>query len=306
MVAGTATGAAAILNITQPAVSHTISEMEAITRLTLFDRRGGRIVATRHARLLFEEIERSFLGLTHIDTFCDRLRNSVGHSIVVAAPSGVCLTLLPRAISSYQQSIAKDFFAVYARPTDQAISWIGTQKADLGFGWRSQAMPGISCERISTFEALCAIPAGHPLCSKRSLTVTELRNIAFIGLSPNEGIRQTLDGQLTDCGVELKEAVESPMGSAACAMVEAGIGIALVDHLAAFMYRKSSVEFRRFKPAIPISFFCYWLSDRKPHYKRDVLIELIKKIALELEASLTKMLSVAELKDDHKTSIFGQ
>jgi DNA-binding transcriptional LysR family regulator len=290
MVTGTATGAASILNVTQPAVSHTISEMEAITGLTLFDRRGGRIVATSHARLLFEEIERSFLGLTHIDTFCDRLRNSVGHSIVVAAPSGVCLTLLPRAIASYQKSIAQDFFAVYARPTDQAISWICTQKADLGFGWRSKGMPGISCERISTFEALCAIPAGHPLCSKQSITVTELHNAAFIGLSPNEGLRQTFDGQLTDSGVLLKEVVESPMGSAACAMVEAGVGIALVDHLAAFMFRKSSVAFRRFEPPIPMSFFCYWLSDRKPHYKRDALIERIKKIALELEANLTKML----------------
>jgi DNA-binding transcriptional LysR family regulator len=290
MVTGTATGAASILNVTQPAVSHTISEMEAITGLTLFDRRGGRIVATSHAQLLFEEIERSFLGLTHIDTFCDRLRNSVGHSIVVAAPSGVCLTLLPRAIASYQKSIAQDFFAVYARPTDQAISWICTQKADLGFGWRSKGMPGISCERISTFEALCAIPAGHPLCSKQSITVTELHNAAFIGLSPNEGLRQTFDGQLTDSGVLLKEVVESPMGSAACAMVEAGVGIALVDHLAAFMFRKSSVAFRRFEPPIPMSFFCYWLSDRKPHYKRDALIERIKKIALELEANLTKML----------------
>ena len=65
MQTGTATGAASLLNVTQPAVSQLMTEMEGAVGFALFDRRGGRLVPTSHAALLFDEIERCFTGLDH-------------------------------------------------------------------------------------------------------------------------------------------------------------------------------------------------------------------------------------------------
>ncbi|ODV43666.1 hypothetical protein AWV79_15560 [Cupriavidus sp. UYMMa02A] len=59
--------------------------------VALFDRRGGHLVPTKGADLLFEEIERSFIGLESINAFCDRLQRNQARNISVA-----CAPLLRR------------------------------------------------------------------------------------------------------------------------------------------------------------------------------------------------------------------
>ncbi|MEA2816604.1 MAG: hypothetical protein QOI93_4305, partial [Rhodospirillaceae bacterium] len=121
MQTGTATGAASLLNVTQPAVSQLMTEMEGAVGFALFDRRGGRLVPTSHAALLFDEIERCFTGLDHVNAFCARLQNSDAHAIVVAAVPSMALTLLPVAIGRYMTDVAKDFFTLFPRHSNEAI-----------------------------------------------------------------------------------------------------------------------------------------------------------------------------------------
>jgi len=147
MQTGTATGAASLLNVTQPAVSQLMTEMEGAVGFALFDRRGGRLVPTSHAALLFDEIERCFTGLDHVNAFCARLQNSDAHA-------SMALTLLPVAIGRYMTDVAKDFFTLFPRHSNEAIRLVGSQKADIGFGSTPVALPGIHCEPISTHEAI--------------------------------------------------------------------------------------------------------------------------------------------------------
>jgi len=69
--------AADILGITQPAVSRLVKDLEYETRLNLFERSGGRLVATGDAMALYREIDRSFVGLERIAGLARDLRESV-------------------------------------------------------------------------------------------------------------------------------------------------------------------------------------------------------------------------------------
>ncbi|WP_300758084.1 LysR family transcriptional regulator, partial [Janthinobacterium sp.] len=52
MTTGSVTGAATMLHTSQPTVSRELARMELVTGLNLFERQGGRLVATAQALLL--------------------------------------------------------------------------------------------------------------------------------------------------------------------------------------------------------------------------------------------------------------
>ena len=58
MMAGTTTGAAKALNLSQPSVSRLINELEARLRLVLFRRERSRLIPTDEARALLDDEEK--------------------------------------------------------------------------------------------------------------------------------------------------------------------------------------------------------------------------------------------------------
>lgn len=58
MVAGSVSGAARLLNVTQPAVTTTLQHAEMQLGFPLFKRKKHRLIPTREARELYPEIEK--------------------------------------------------------------------------------------------------------------------------------------------------------------------------------------------------------------------------------------------------------
>jgi len=134
MQTGTATGAASLLNVTQPAVSQLMTEMERPSVSPCSTAAADGWCRRPTPSLLFDEVERCFTGLDHVNAFCARLQNSGAHAIVLAAVPSMALTLLPVAIGRYMTDVTKDFFTLFPRHSNEAIRLVGSQKADIGFG----------------------------------------------------------------------------------------------------------------------------------------------------------------------------
>jgi DNA-binding transcriptional LysR family regulator len=282
MLAGSVTGAASTLHVTQSAVSHLISETEDLLGFPLFDRRGGRVKPTVNADRLFAEIERCFLGLNHINEFAHRLPRSTGQTIIIAAVPVISLSILPSAIKFYREKIAEDFFTIHSRISEQVIGWVNSQKVDIGLANTVEAGPGICTETIARFDVVCALPSRHRLARKAAVDIDDLADEPFISLSSSEGIRPMVDSVFTSHGVKPRYVAECPMASAACAMVAAGIGIALVDPLAASTSHMKNVVFRAFRPAVPATFSAYWLASKDQHFRRGDFVKRLKLAASEI------------------------
>lgn len=277
MMTGSVTGAAARLFVTQPAISHLLRDAETILGFALFDRRFGRLVPTPKADLLFEEIERSFLGIDSINDFCGRLRDSGRRTITVAAVPVISVALLPLLIRSYREAIGPDFFVVHSRPTDVIVSWVGSQKVDLGLALDTIAIPGVASEVIGQFPALCLLPHDHRLAAHAVVTPADLRTERMITLSRSEGVA-ALVGRAFPPDAPLPEAtVECAMATAVCAMVEAGIGFAILDPVSAFPFRSARIVIRPFVPETLFTFRAYWLTARKPSFDRARVVQIARQ-----------------------------
>jgi len=290
MQTGTATGAASLLNVTQPAVSQLMTEMEAAAGFALFDRRGGRLEPTPNAALLFDEVERCFTGLDHVSAFCARLQNSSAHAVVLGAAPSVALALLPVAIGRYVADVAKDFFTLFPRHSNESIRLVGSRKVDIGFGSTPAALPGIHCEPISSYEAICVLPPGHPLAAKPHVSAHDLNGQPFITMSRTEGVHEVVDDIFRREKIEVANVAECTMTTAACALVENGVGLTLADQAGAYFFLNRHVVLKRFLPRAPVTFYAYWLDTVAPHFRRDAFVEILKKQALQMEDDLDRHL----------------
>ncbi|WP_278120477.1 LysR family transcriptional regulator [Mesorhizobium sp. WSM4887] len=66
MVAGSVSGAAIALNVSQPSVSRLLQELEIDTGLSLFDRSHGRLVPTEQGLLFYGEVGKTFHGARNL------------------------------------------------------------------------------------------------------------------------------------------------------------------------------------------------------------------------------------------------
>jgi DNA-binding transcriptional LysR family regulator len=297
MLTGSVTGAATCLFVTQPAISHLIRDVEDILGFTLFDRRFGRVVPTARAELLFGEIERSFVSLDYLNDFSSRLRDGEQRIITFGAVPVASIALLPYVIRSYRESVAEDFFVVWSRSSEQVISMVSSQKADLGFALAIPPIPGVKSEVLAVFRALCLLPAGHRLKDVDIVRAGDLQGDLMITPSNDEGIVDATSEAFRSYGAPPAAIVECPAATAACAMVEAGIGFTLLDPVAAFPFRNSSIIVKPFEPPIRFEFRAYWLEARKPAFDRARILALARQRMGEIAADFPQAFSDVEDSD---------
>lgn len=107
MVSGSASRASELLNITQPAVSRSIADLEHATGFALFDRVRGRLVATPEGQLFFKDVSTSFIGLDRLRAAAARIRDFGSGSIRIASLAALGSTLVPRAIKAFREKHPK-------------------------------------------------------------------------------------------------------------------------------------------------------------------------------------------------------
>src|SRR5260370_37803996 len=88
MLTGTTIAAANMLNTTQPSISRSLAQMQTATKLKLFELDRGRLRPTPEAIVLFEAVQRNFLGLETIEETVAPLRRSgIGRLRVACTPA---------------------------------------------------------------------------------------------------------------------------------------------------------------------------------------------------------------------------
>src|SRR5436190_23209884 len=103
MVARSTIGAAELLNMSQPAVSRLLSQLEASLKLTLFDRSSGRLVPTQEALLLYAEVERTFISVDRIRVMARDIRSADAGSLHIGAFPLLALGFLPDVIRQFNE-----------------------------------------------------------------------------------------------------------------------------------------------------------------------------------------------------------
>lgn len=233
MTAGSVTAAAAALSTSQPTVSRELARMAYLLRLTLFERVRGRLEPTAPAYALFDEVQRSYAGLERVADTAVRLRQFTQGQLSLACLPAFSHALLPAACARFQQAHPGVSVCVNGYESPLLEERLATQSHDLGLVEHDGGSAGTQVRLLLELDEVAVLPAGHPLLARRRLAASDFAGQAFVSFHPRDRYRQSVDRVFAQAGVDRQLAVEADSAVAVCAMVQQGVGLAIVNPLTA-------------------------------------------------------------------------
>jgi DNA-binding transcriptional LysR family regulator len=243
--------AARALFTSQPTVSRELAHMEQRLGLQLFDRVRGRLQPTAAAQVLFDEVQRAYIGLERIAHTAALLRQHQGAQVSVLCLPLFAHSLLPQAWASVRARFAQAQLRVTPQESPILEQWLSSQTHDVGLIERNVAPPGTRLQALLQADEVCVVPVDHALASKPVLSLADFEGQPFVHLAPDDPYRLQIDAIFASAGVQRGFAVETPSAVSVCAMVRHGLGLAVVNPLTALEFAGSGLVIRRWAVSVP-------------------------------------------------------
>lgn len=288
IVTGGVTAAARVMNISQPAVTRLVHDLQYALGLKLFERRGTRLVPTNDALSLYREVERQFVGLEQIQNTARNLREGLSGSLRVAALPTFNVGFLPRLVGGYLKDKPGLDVALYGSISSQVVDWVATGFCDIGFAQYPLDFPHIDVELLPAVPAVAVLPEGHRLAAKAVLEPQDFLGEPFVSLEQSTPLRYRTDALFASAGITRQTRVETPLSMIACSLVAAGAGVGIVDPYTAAEYSGRGVVVRPLRPTIIYELGVVWPTGRFRSAPALGFAELVRgaiaKLAAEVEA----------------------
>jgi len=251
MHAGSVTAAAAALHSSQPTISRELARLEQLLGYALFERQRGRLKATARALQLFDEVQRSFQGLERVISRANELGRAEQERLNILCLPALGHALLPAVSAAFLARHPAAQLSITPQESPLLEEWMSAQRFDLGLSEQRQTVAGTRLERLASLDELCVLPAGHALLAKPVLSPADFEGERFISLAAEDPYRIELDRIFAAAGVQRRMQLQTHSAVAVCAMVEAGLGLAIVNPLTALACVNERLQWRRFAVSLP-------------------------------------------------------
>ena len=277
IIAGSTNEAASLLNISQPAVSRSIQNLESFINYKLFIRQNGRLYPTKEAEYLYHEIDQLYSSIDHITNVMENIHLvGSGHlRIVASTPMGQ--RFLPDALAEFQSKRPDVKTSVRIVVKREMNKWLESQQFDVAIVSFPVDYPSSQLRHLASVEGVCILPIGHQLGEKPVINAEDLANENFISIVPDTILRARVDNTFNELGLDRSNMmVETQSGASICQMVASGLGVSIVDPFTASAFDSNKIVIRPFKPVIKFDFGVL-LPMHKPSLKlADEFVELLE------------------------------
>lgn len=252
---GSITRAAAHLGYTAPALSQQLAKLEREAGATLLVRhhRGARLTAAGEllagrARRVLDELEQARHELA-------QLAGLSGGRLRVGTFTTAGVHLLPPVLSAFRRAHPDVELAVTEYEPPDGIAAVTAGEVDLALTHTYEpavADPppaGVTVEPLLVEELVLATAVGHRLSEGTGrLPVAELAGRPLISSAPAHPPRRGVESALAAAGAARAVVCESPGYALVCALVSAGLGVAVVPEMVASL-SATPLAVRRLEPA---------------------------------------------------------
>jgi DNA-binding transcriptional LysR family regulator len=271
MKTGSTTGAAALLGVSQPAISRSLKRLEDTTKLKLFERSGPRLTPTPEAQVLHQEILDTYVGLDRLRQTVVRIRAAGTGALRVASSAALGLTFVPAVLKQFltkrpQVSVT---FEIASSATVRNLVASGTH--DIGLCADEIDASNLLVQPFITTRGICVMRPDHRLASRDMITPDLLHGEQIISLAPDDTARKHFDEALSIAGAKPHIAVETQFAATVCELAAQGVGLGLTNSLTyvSGRYDAARIVARPFAPAIPFRS----LMILPPHRARSRLVD---------------------------------
>ncbi len=223
------TEAARSLHVTQSSLSKTIQRLEEDLGVPLFDRTGRKLRLNDFGNRFLRRAERALFELEQGKQELRDLSSPEQGTLELAVTTA---STLPGILREFRKKRPHIHFHVQMLSVQEMVTLL--DRGEVDFCLSSPPIQGddLECQMVFIDPILVAVPKGHRLADRSTVSLTELRNEWFVGVKRGYGTRDVVDSICKSVGFEPKYVYEGDEPARLSTLVEAGIGIAFIPSTA--------------------------------------------------------------------------
>lgn len=178
---GSITQAAQKLFLSQPSVTLQIQALERELNTTLFERRGPVLKLTPDGEELFALSEPLVQGIDNLYTsFVAQHGKLETGELNIGAGESTILYILPEAVSRFTKAYPGIHLRLYNVTGRDGLKMLRGDEVDLVVGSMLDVPDDITYQPVVTYDPVLIVPIGHPLASKKDLTLEDISQYGLI------------------------------------------------------------------------------------------------------------------------------
>lgn len=226
--AGSITEAAAVLHLSQPALSHQLAALEREIGAPVVERLPRGVRATVIGRAVEADARAALAAADRVIGGGRAAARGDGGRLRLACAETMTAGLLAPVLRKWlRHSPSVEISLVEAGSADELARLVESDRADLAIGPRPTRWTG-AAEVIGEEDIVVVLPPGHRLADRDHLTFADLRDEPMVHFHPDNGLAVWLDTEAARHGVALTAIMRTRQAATAAQLAAAGLGIALV------------------------------------------------------------------------------
>lgn len=222
--------AAAELNLTPPAVSMQIRELEAQVGLPLFDRGDKQVALTVTGEYLLVYVRKILATLKDAEDALARFRGLQGGRLAIGMVS-TAKYFLPRLLAQFREEHPEvEIRLVVSGNREQLVAAMQRNEVDLAVMGRPPREIATRAEPFAAHPHVIITPPDHALAKTMGHVPAQmLANFPFIVREPGSGTRAAMEKYFADHRIEPRIAMEMASNETIKQAVMAGMGVAFIS-----------------------------------------------------------------------------
>lgn len=259
--AGSVSGAARALHVSQPSVSKVLRHAESGIGFTLFRLVKGRLVPTEDAHILFNEARELHARIHSLNETTRNLRRGdEGHLRVAILPS-LGLDVAPAAVAAFLAKHPQVTFDIKTLHNKDMLESLYERNSDLAVVYDAPSHSRLDKIKLGSGELVLLyrkqeLPDAPPRLSPDMMSGRQLIRLT------DEGTIGTLFSTQTGFKDANTPILSVQTYYVAAALVRRGVGFAIVDEFTARANLSPDLEFRPLADKVEFDIYCIHLEDR--------------------------------------------
>jgi len=226
--------------IVASAVSKRIAAIEAEIGAPLLVRSRRGIAPTAAGQALLRQARDVLGAMARMHAELSEFASGVQGNVRVLASTSVLAETLPDDIGAFLKRYPGVRISLDERVSPDIVRSVREGSAELGVLWDQADLSGLQQRRYRSDHLCVAVPRGHALAQRQQLRFEETLDQVSVGVAPGGTMDTMLRREAAMLGRTMVHRIQVSSLDAACRIVAAGLGLAILPREAALLYTAAS------------------------------------------------------------------
>lgn len=286
LTTGSLTGAAKLLNISQPAASKALQHAEDKLGFALFSRVRGRLQPTPQALQLRDRIEKIIQDVHELQRLTTNMGQPGSSPLRVTCTPTLALVLLPTAIVQLRKAFPDATIELSTQHSAAMCESLTLRESDIGLTLQDTGHQTLRQKTLCRGQVMVIAPPGWWPAAEltQPLSITALAGQPIIGINVRDALGSMLQTHLSQLEPAPRPAVAVQTYQLAHALVAKGEGLALVDAFTARCGVANDVQMRPLKPHLDVVLYAMHRPDSPLNPVQKRFLDLVRQTAQRMLA----------------------